>query len=509
MSNMERRAFFKLAGLSAAALAAGGALSSCDQAALPDTPLTPAVDADGAADGAVVVGEPFVSFSVETDVLVVGSGVAGLSAAMAPAEAGRAVAVYDKLDLLGGESYDSNGLLRVAGSAAQKAAGVDASPADVWEERKQQLTDEGVEDLEFAKRLFEATPDWANHLADEYGVQFEDPKDYEADGVNRTVLLPKKGLGDMESIMVPLRDGLSGKGVAFATGQRAVAFILSEGGTVCGVRFRSAEGTAVTDVHARCVVVATGGFASSQPLVHAYTPDWERVGCYTVASMGEGQQLCEAVGGQLTGMDKAAPLTSDLPLASVWGLFGPVVIVDALGARFAREDVPGAAATACFTGERGYWWSIFDHQLTDGGQSRSIAEVTSKNAKRLVGPCEKLDELAEAMGLPADALKATFARYDALAKAGKDDDFGRTLHLAKLEGPYYALKQFPVRYKTHGGAKTDEAGRLQSAAGTVIPNVYCCGSVAAGSAEGLASNGAFGMLVGQAVVEALSNQDVE
>ncbi|WP_080801723.1 FAD-dependent oxidoreductase [Arabiibacter massiliensis] len=505
---MERRSFFKLAGISTAALAAGGVLGSCESGQLPANPLDASV-VGGKAEDASVMGQPAVSFSSDVDVLVVGSGIAGLSAAMAPLEAKRSVMVADKLDLLGGESFTSNGVMRVAGSGVQRAAGIKADAASEWGARKKELEAAGVTDLDFAKRLFEAAPAWVDHLVDEYGAQFADPATYARDGENGSILLPKNGLGDMESAMVPLRDGLSEKGALFSTGLRAEAFILAADGSVCGVRFAAVSGGTVTDVRARRVVVATGGFASSQPLVHAYTPDYERVGCYTVASMGEGQLLCAAAGGQLSGMDKAAPLTSDLPQAAAWSLFGPVVAVDALGARFAREDGSGAVANACFAGERGFWWTVFDKQLAESGQSRSIAQLTSQNAKRFAGPCDTAEELAEATGLPGDALAATIDRYNELVKAGKDDDFGRVLSLRPLEGPFYALKQFPVRYKSRGGVKTDGEGRVLNAAGAAIPGVFCCGSAAAGSPDGLAANGAFGQLVGQAVAASLDEEDAQ
>jgi len=504
---MKRRGFFKLAGLTAASLAAGGVLAACGAGQIPANPLRTDAGEDGAAPS--VAGGPAVAFSSEVDVLVVGSGIAGLSAAMAPAEAKRSVLVVDKLDLLGGESYEANGVMRVAGSAVQQRAGLSATASSEWEARKKELEAAGATDLEFSRTLFEAAASWADHLANEYGAQFADPAEYAQGDRNTSVLLPKDGLGDMESVMVPLRDGLVGKGVSFLTGLRATAFILDEESAVCGMRFVASEGGAVTDVRARRIVVATGGFASSQPLVHAYTPDRERVGCYTVASMGEGQLLCAAIGGQLTGMDKAAPLTGDLPQVSAWGLFGPIVAVDTQGERFAREDGSGATAEACFADERGLWWTVFDHALSESSQSRSIAQLTSKNAKRLVGPCDSADALAEQMGVPADKLAATLERYNDLARAGKDDDFGRTLFLEPLEAPFYAVKQLPVRYRSRGGAATDEAGRLLSAAGAPIPRVHCCGAVANGGSDGLASNGAFGMLTGQAVADSLAEEDAQ
>ena len=100
---MERRSFFKLAGLSAAVLAVGGTLGACEAGKLPDNPLAATNKANETAGQSSVMGQPPIAFDADVDVLIVGSGVAGLSAAMDPLEAKRSVMVVEKLDLLGGE----------------------------------------------------------------------------------------------------------------------------------------------------------------------------------------------------------------------------------------------------------------------------------------------------------------------------------------------------------------------------------------------------------------------
>ncbi len=499
---MKRRAFLKFVGVSAVA-AVGGTTYACSSGqSIPS--LVPTAQDDGAQR---VANDPKVAFSSEVDVLIVGSGIAGLSAAMAPAEAGRSVMVVEKLDLLGGESFSSNGIMRVSGSAFQKSAGIDTTAIEAWDARKQELANEGVSDIEFAKRLFVTAPEWIDHLVDGYHVELADPRTYVKNGVPSTILLPKNGLGDMESFMVPLRNGLAEKGVTFSTGMQAVAFIQDGDGSVCGMRLVAAKSQTVSDIRAKRVVVATGGFASSQPLIHAYVPDQEQVASYTFASMGEGQALCSGVGGKLSGMDKPGSLTGKIPQACAWGMFAPTLIVDLEGKRFAREDDVNTAANACHADDRSCWWTVFDKQLIESSQSRSVAQVTAKHIKRLVGPCDTLDDLAKAMVMPIDVLKAVLDSYDKMVDSGKDETFGRTLFLQKLSAPYYALRQSPVRYKTRGGANTDGDGRLLNATGSAVLGVYCCGSVGASSLEGLASNGAFGMLVGQAITKALSEED--
>lgn len=492
---MERRSFFKLAGFATVA-AAGGALVSCGSG-IQVPSLAPAVE------GTHVANAPEVSFSSDVDVLIVGSGIAGLSAAMDPIDGGRSVMVVEKLGLLGGESYEAAGVMRVAGSALQKRADNAMTVDQAWRVRSQELSEEGVTDLGRAELLFRTAPEWVDQLSDSYGAQFSDPGSLMESALSGSILLPQRGLGDMESIMSPLRDRLAAKGVTYTMGQRAVAFILDADASVCGMRFVAEEGDAVMDVRAQAVVLATGGFASSQPLVSEHVPSQTRAGCYTTASMGEGQLLCTRIGGQLGGMDVAPPLTGDVPPASAWGLFGPVVAVDALGRRFAPEDDDVAAADACFSGERGYWWTVFGRQLSEGGQARSIAHVAGRHAQRMVGPYGDLAGLAGGMGVSSDILQQTFDRYRDLVASGDDGDFGRSAFLEVLEAPYYALKQFPVRYKTYGGTHTDDDGRLTDASGSTVPNVYCCGSVTAGVVDGLAASGSAGLLAGRAVARDL------
>lgn len=106
------------------------------------------------------------------------------------------------------------------------------------------------------------------------------------------------------------------------------------------------------------------------------------------------------------------------------------------------------------------------------------------NADRLVGPCNSLDELAAAMDVPADTLKATFETYDAWWPQARTPSSARSCSCAPLSAPYYAMKHFPYRYKTHGGMKITTDSQLTDKDGNPIPNtVYCAGSTVADSGD--------------------------
>lgn len=494
---MERREFFKLAGASAATLAIGGALLACE--ADRNIPAEPE-----ASDTSSIVGSPAVSFAESVDVLIVGSGIAGLSAAMDPAERGKTVLIVEKRDLLGGESFEANGVFYVSGTEFQKHAGISKTSNDAWRERKAELEEEGdTDNLNFKQELLMAQVEWVDRVSSDYKAVFADPAQYADAAGHESILLPKKGIGDMESIMAPIKETLSGKGVSFTLGMTARSFIVDSGNEPAGMRFVSEKTGKTFDVKAKKIVIATGGFCANQAMVDQNMPDQTHMPSLSVFSTGDGIGLATSIGGQTADMDQSAPLISDVPGVSAWGLFGPIINLSPYGERFAREDQLGKTATECATQGFGFWWTVFDKQVSEGPLSRSVAMVTSKRKPRLEGPFDTLDDLAKAIRVPRDTLKDTFERYGKAVDSGKDADFGRTGNLKKIEGPYYAIKQFPARYRTLGGMATNGSGELAGLAGTSISNVYCCGSAAAGSANGLAACAAFGMIVGRAVADAL------
>ena len=125
------------------------------------------------------------------------------------------------------------------------------------------------------------------------------------------------------------------------------------------------------------------------------------------------------------------------------------------------------------------------------------------NADKMVGPCETVEELAEAMRVPVDALVATFEEYNGYVDAGEDKAFGKKLFLEKLEAPYYAFRHMPFRYKTHGGLKIATDSQLVDGQGNPIANVYVCGSTTPDPGSDLSPNAGSGLISGKAVVAAL------
>ncbi len=507
-SSLSRRNFFLLAGGLTGALATVGALGAASTLSGCTSAITTATSVVSSGEKGVL-GSPTISFSQSVDVLIVGSGIAGLSAAMDAAESGYSVLIAEKRDLLGGESYDAVGVLHLAGTDAQIQAGLETSATDAWNARLTEMAEEyGLTDISAHTNLADAQAQWADRVAQDYGAVFASIDDsYLAEAALQTVMLPKNGLGDMDSVMAPIKDQLINLGVSFTLGMRAVAFIVDENSTVCGMRLRSDSVGTVTDIQARKIVLATGGYCANQETVSANYADHAALGSLSIYSTGDGLSIGALAGGQSTDMDKPTLITSDIPQACAWGMIGPSLNVSASGARFAREDIPNRSAVECVSQELGYWWTIFDDQLSTGYCSRSVAYVASKNSKRLLGPFDDAEALAEAIGVPTETLASTLSAYKKATKENADADFGRSFGLGTLSAPYYALKQFPKRFKTLGGLSVTDSFALAGTTGGTISNVFCCGACAAGVPNGIAACAASGMLAGAALVEELVAED--
>ncbi len=256
---------------------------------------------------------------------------------------------------------------------------------------------------------------------------------------------------------------------------RACALIKDDAGTVIGRRFENADGEPV-DIKADAVVLATGGFVDNGEMVAQYLPDWANMGVLVHGSMGEGHKIAAAAGAQVDNMDSSftyCNLMGDIPNATTWGYWAPLVLVLPNGKRFIQEGQSHDAAAAAM--EAGYreWWVIFDQQAFD---ARCIAKSVENNVNihaDAYRTADTLEELAAAMDVPAD----TFEEYDGYVEAGEGKAFGKTAWLNSLQPPYHALKLNAIRYKTSGGLMVGPNNQALDTEGAKIPGLYTCGAL--------------------------------
>lgn len=499
---MDRRSFLTCAGIAASAAALAPALASCDAVKV-DT-STPADAAEGAYT-LVTGGE--VTFGMETDVLVIGSGIAGLSAAMEPSAQGLGVIVAERETLLGGESFASCGVMRACQTPLQLEAGMNQTMEDALAQRKREVDPETFTQMARAQALMELVPEWVGELKDVYGAAFADMDALAEEGAPADFLLPEGGLCSMASIMEPVRDVLSERGVITLTKHEAVSLIVDSEGAVAGARLRTDGDATLLDVKARAVVLATGGYAGNRQLLHENAPAQEMLGTSAYLSTGSALQLVRGLDAALADMEVPLGVTGDAAPVAFLGYLAPMLNVNASGERIAREDSHSAAAQACLDQYLGSWWSIFDKSVSTGSATASVAEALTASKDRLLGPFDTIHDMAEATGMKPAVIKETFANYKRMVDEGEDSEFGKTRQLKVLEPPYYAFRQLPVMFTTHGGLKTSDLGEVLDSANKPIANLYACGAAAAGSIDGLTTCGAGGFQVGRELSALLASDN--
>jgi succinate dehydrogenase/fumarate reductase flavoprotein subunit len=288
------------------------------------------------------------------------------------------------------------------------------------------------------------------------------------------------------------------------------SLITAESGRVIGVEVEH-EGKPFRIRARRGVVLATGGFENNEEMRSKYQPivgkGWSMA---NPDSQGDGHRAGEAVGGTLDLMDDAWWFPVILMPS---GIFGTVAerqypgqfIVNADGKRFVNEASPytdfgRAQVDGHATGVSHIpAWMVID----DRAWKRNIvcAHFPGRPMPAdwldsgLVKKADTIEELATKIGVPPDALRQTADRFNAFARAGKDEDFHRgespydnyyadpsqpNPNLMEVsKPPFYAFQVYPGDLGTKGGLLTDENARVLRQDGTPIPGLYACGNASA------------------------------
>jgi fumarate reductase flavoprotein subunit len=172
----------------------------------------------------------------------------------------------------------------------------------------------------------------------------------------------------------------------------------------------------------------------------------------------------------------------------------PVLRVNTLGLRYENEDIPNPYICNSRMRQPGnVVWAVFDSKWADEvknttpgfGRTVAVSDTTVKGvedavAKKNILKADTIEDLAKAMGVPADTFKATVDRYTELAKAGKDEDFGKSANNLWTvdKAPFYATKVAAVLLVTLGGFKVNDNLQVMDAEAKVIPGLYAAGNVA-------------------------------
>lgn len=433
------------------------------------------------------------SWDQYTDVVVIGSGAAGLSAALEAGRTGASVAVFEKMKVTGGNTRISDGCLSAPNNFLQKRFGVEDSPELFSEDMmKAGLGLNGPELVSvFAENASDAV-DWTREM----GVQYLDRLDrFGGHSVARGVTIRNNAGVDIIKAQV---ETLRRMGITIKTRCALEELITDADGTVLGVRIRSGNG-ASTDAgsgrkHIRArrgVVMATGGFGHDVAFRMRQNPRLDDA----VSSTNHKGATAE---GLIAGLKIHA-----MPVHLSWIQLGPWGCADEVGyggaARFVSYCIyPAGILVDAATGRRivnewGDRRQRSDAIFNTGGPC--IGVVDSKGAQRdadsldhclKTGKVRRFDtirKLGEAYGIPPGALERTVTDYNRQLQEGATDRFGKPLGrdaTAVDAPPFYAARLWPKVHHTSGGLGIDARAQVIDLHGRPIPRLYAAGEVAGG-----------------------------
>ncbi len=442
-----------------------------------------------------------------TDVLVVGAGISGLSAALEAARGGATVRVVEMSSIFGGHAVMAHGGLCIVDTPVQAAAGVRDSPELAERDFLEWGEDADREWVSFYVRNSDAmVHDWLTDL----GITFTDHLlQLPGNSVPRFHSPAGRGLGLVEPIY---RACVEHPSIEFVW-NTAVDGLLRKNGRVIGVEAEALRTGKRRKFRAEHTILATGGFQSNLEMVREFWPEAypfpERILVGSgVHSVGSGHRLAEASGAALVDMDRQWNYATGLPdpryPSTDRGLNssnGAAVWVNLDGERFVNET--GSTKErfrALLRQSPARFWMIFDQKgkrrlFVSGSHwaDPAVVERVLLSDPEIARVADSLEELAQAAGLPAETLVRTVERYNRMLVDGVDEDFGRFGHggvpydLAPgwQEGPipldtppFYALSLYPLARKSMGGVAIDADAQVLDRDGSVIPGLYAVGELA-------------------------------
>ena len=489
------------------------------------------------------------------DVVVVGAGGAGMTAAITATDAGKKVIVVESQPIAGGNSVRSTGGMNAAKTPYQdknefkEAAGVEKTLAtaaekfadnatitalaatvkeqwDAYQANPQGYFDsvelmeldtliggKGKNNPELVKALAENSADAIEWLAS-IGADVKNVGAFGGASVKR-IHRPVNADGKVTAVgayIVPiLEKNLQDRNVQFLFDTTANEIIMKDGKAV-GIKATGKDGNKVT-INAKSVVIATGGFGANAEMVEKYKPELKGFATTNAeGAQGQGIDMATAVGAATVDMNQiqihpTVHIEEDGNAHLITeGLRGDgAILVNAEGKRFYDEvSTRDKVSAAIIAQPEKSAWLVVDQSMVD--KSAVIAGYI-KSGYTVTGAT--YEELAKAMGVDEATFVSTMNTWNQAVEAKSDAEFNRTSFANPLTAaPYYAIKITPAVHHTMGGIVINPKAEVLNEKGEVISGLFAAGEVTGGvhGANRLGGNAVadfvvFGRISGQSAAD--------
>ena len=413
---------------------------------------------------------------LSTDIVIVGAGGAGMTAAINAAQAGKDVILLEKMPYAGGNTTKATGGMNAAETHYQAEQGIEDSVEQFVED-----TMEGghnINDRALVETMAENSAEGIDWL-DSIGAPL--PKvSFSGGATNARIHAPEDGSGVGAYLVTALLKKVNDLDINVMYNTTATELISSDG-TVTGVKAESND-TNYT-INAKAVILATGGFGNNEDMIVKYRKDLK--GTVTTSApgiTGDGIVMAEDVGAGLVDIEQiqlhptVEQKTSMLITESVRG--DGAILVNQDGKRFTDELLTRDVVSAAELEQPGsYAYIIFDQRLREGLKATEKYISTGITVQG-----DTIEDLAEKIDVDPKTLAETLNNWNKYVADKNDPDFGRTTGMEKdlSQAPYYAIKIAPGIHHTMGGVHINTSAEVIDTDDQVIPGLFAAGEVVGG-----------------------------
>lgn len=456
----------------------------------------------------------------DVDVVIVGAGGCGLTAAIAAAESGASVALLEKLDRPGGNTYLSTGSIPAAGTIYQRSAGIEDDPDRMAADL---LAQSGEHDAEHLVRLLaDSSASLVEWLVETHQVDLRIITDYKHVGHSVPRLhAPPDRRG--ESLMRDLLAAARRLDVEVVAGN-PVTRLLVDGGRVQGVQVDGVRSGSY-ELRSGSVILAANGFGNNKAMLTKWAPGIVEAQYFGAeGSTGEALGWCTDLGARLLNMSAfQGYATVAYPHGSIvsWTTVEKgAVLLAPDGRRMGNECIGYSGFSSTVAANSDQSFVVFDTRIRDyiSAHEPEFVELVESGGVR---EASSTADIAAYIGCSAEAVTSTLESYNAAARNRRSDQFGRTAFgMAPLQNPYCVVRSVPALFHTQGGVDVNVRAQVLRRDGSAIPGLFAGGGVTAGlsgtagangysSGNGLLSAVGLGRIAGQNAVDLAQSALVE
>ena len=419
------------------------------------------------------------------DVVVIGAGGAGFSAAITAKNAGANVVLLEKMPAVGGNSLISGAEMNAAKNWVQPKLGINDDSPELHAQDTFKGGD-GKGDMKVINVMTHEALDAAKWCRDYLGVRFEDDNLFFFGGHSRKRALIPVGHTGTEFI-AKFQAKADELGIPVITNMKAEELIKDKDGRVVGVK-ATMDGSEYTFNAKGGVVLATGGFGANPEMVKKYNPKIDERFKTTDApgTTGEALYMAERAGAQLVNMGYIQTYPICDPISGAIELiadarFDGAIMLNQEGKRFVEELQRRDVLSEAILNQTGrYCWVLWNDKI--GSISNTVKahanEYEAFTKQGIMTTCDDLKCIADFTKIPFDQLQKTVKRVSDMAGKGNDKDFNHRSGLVDMQqGKYYVIKAVPSTHHTMGGVRINEKAEALTAEGKAIPGLWAAGEV--------------------------------